>query len=651
MGPKNKRNHTPAMLLEDDILAQIGLRGDSCSGKKDVAITALRNLIKSGKVSMDDVKVAVQAARDAKDAGDSEALPKKKNTQKGGKPRTIETYRTRHVALQFSYDGTEFTGFAENVGKEYDNSVEKSLFAALQKTRLLVSPDENGSLAVNGDDKTTAADPSDEAHVKKGLQKDPFSVRTASQYSRCGRTDKGVHAHGQVVALHLKSAFPLSARLVDAPDQKEDTVLGDLLKDELLPKNSLDSLECLVPRKNAKGNQRKSINEYDYPRTLNKILPPSIRILGWCPVSPTFSARFSCFQRTYRYFFPRRTLDLSAMAQGLQHMMGRHDFRNLCKMNPEQVYNFERVLVSGKVVSPEKVYSVASIEAEESCVPSTKDIDGAPQSTCHDMCHVEIVGQAFLWHQIRCIMSILFCIGQKLESPEVVLQLLDISTNPGKPSYEMASETALVLQDCKFRHLDFGRTVLNSWEVTKVLEQRWETHAVVAERTRNALESIKKDTEVRWSDVVDFVGKTAQIRRKKEQKRNAVANTTSDHANMKQELEKRSPGTSTLSWSLAIQIIENILGVFPHLPNGSNQGKKGHTESTVHVPLMERSRGTTYEEKVQSILGEGSDTESKPNKSTKRKDRYEDNIIRKRKTAEEDKAFYDHMLRQGGSSV
>ena len=36
---------------------------------------------------------------------------------------------------------------------------------------------------------------------------------------------------------------------------------------------------------------------------------------------------------------------------------------------------------------------------------------------------------------------------------------------------------------------------------------------------------------------------------------------------------------------------------------------------------------------------------------SKRKHRYEENIIKKRKTTEEDKAFYVHMLRQGGSSL
>ena len=91
---------------------------------------------------------------------------------------------------------------------------------------------------------------------------------------------------------------------------------------------------------------------------------------------------------------------------------------------------------------------------------------------------------------------------------------------------------------------------------------------------------------------------------------------------------------------------QNVLGVFPYPPNGSSESQqKGLTESSVHVPLMDRAKGTTYEEKVQSIL------ESSIDKSSKRKMRYEENIVKKRKTAEEDKAFYDHKLQQGGSSV
>jgi hypothetical protein len=59
-------------------------------------------------------------------------------------------------------------------------------------------------------------------------------------------------------------------------------------------------------------------------------------------------------------------------------------------------------------------------------------------------------GSAFLWHQVRHMVAILFLIGQGLESPSIIPELLDISKNPCKPLYEMASDAPLVLWDCIF---------------------------------------------------------------------------------------------------------------------------------------------------------------------------------------------------------
>lgn len=632
----------------------------NANGVGDMAVNALRLLIESGKVSIDDANAAFKSVQNTKDAATvKEPAPSNKTesgesknnskTKKKNKPKKQEQYRTRHVALQFSYDGTDFSGFAENLGKKCDYSVEKALFAALNKTRILVSPEQNGMLVSNNEDqKAVEAEQTDKINGKSAggsLKEDileSISSRAACKYSRCGRTDKGVHANGQVVALYLRSAFPLSAQEVTG---------SKVLEEESLPKNSLDGLECLVPPKNSKGKdgsfEPKTITEFNYPRILNNVLPPSIRILGWCPVSSEFSARFSCGRRTYRYFFPRRNLDLSAMAQGLQYMMGRHDFRNFCKMNIEQVYNFERVIMSGKVVSPQKVH-VTSMEAKEVSVEEVLDAPVIHFSPT-DMCHVEIVGQAFLWHQIRCIMSILFNIGRQVESPELVQELFDVETNPAKPSYELASETGLVLQDCKFGHLNLGRTVPTLWGVTKTLEQRWETHAVSAERAKDALVSLKKETEVRWTDVTEFVQQIARDRMKKEQKRNN--GVLKDDGEIGRALEERAPMTAMISWESAIHIVQDVLGVCPHRPNGTSHSKKGCTESSLHVPLMERAKGTTYEEKVKSILRDGVGDSKSYYSASKRKARYEDNIIKKRKTSEEDKAFYAHMLQQGGSSV
>ena len=59
-----------------------------------------------------------------------------------------------------------------------------------------------------------------------------------------------------------------------------------------------------------------------------------------------------------------------------------------------------------------------------------------------------------------------------------------------------------------------------------------------------------------------------------------------------------------------------------------------------HIPLLQRSKGTTYEEKVDAL-----------SKSRKRLEKYQENVVKKRKTKEEDQAFYEHMTKQGGSGV
>ncbi len=59
-------------------------------------------------------------------------------------------------------------------------------------------------------------------------------------------------------------------------------------------------------------------------------------------------------------------------------------------------------------------------------------------------------GSAFLWHQIRHMVAILFLIGQGLESPDLVARLLDTTVHTRRPAYEMSPDAPLVLWDCVF---------------------------------------------------------------------------------------------------------------------------------------------------------------------------------------------------------
>ena len=114
-----------------------------------------------------------------------------------------------------------------------------------------------------------------------------------------GRTDTGVHASGQVISFSTTRAFPFE-RLAIA---------------------------------------------------LNSTLPEDISVRDVAIVEPRFSARFSALERTYVYMIHNEqqrsallahrayhvyhALDLDAMREAAQHLLGEHDFRSFCGMLPE----------------------------------------------------------------------------------------------------------------------------------------------------------------------------------------------------------------------------------------------------------------------------------------------------------------------------
>ncbi|XP_018468381.1 uncharacterized protein LOC108840052 isoform X2 [Raphanus sativus] len=262
----------------------------------------------------------------------------------------------RFVALKIMYFGKRFYGFSAEA--QMEPSIESEIFKALERTRLLV-----------------------------GDKKD-------SNYSRCGRTDRGVSSTGQVIALFLRSRLK--------------TPSGD--------------------------SEAQKINgrpEYDYVRVLNRALPDDIRVLGWSPAPLDFHARFSCSAREYKYFFWRQDLNLSAMDIAGKKFIGEHDFRNFCKMDVANVHCYTRRVTFFEV---------------------------SPCQNSHEgdqLCTFTMRGSAFLWHQIRAMVAVLFMIGQGVESVDVIDTLLDTKKTPRKPQYLLASEIPLVLCTCEFENVNF----------------------------------------------------------------------------------------------------------------------------------------------------------------------------------------------------
>ncbi len=87
------------------------------------------------------------------------------HTKAGQKQFQFDKYSQQKIALKLAYIGWDYQGFA--VQDNTNKTIEQELFSALKKTHLI---------------------------------KD----RASCQYSRCGRTDKGVSAFGQVIALNVR---------------------------------------------------------------------------------------------------------------------------------------------------------------------------------------------------------------------------------------------------------------------------------------------------------------------------------------------------------------------------------------------------------------------------------------------------------------
>ncbi|KAJ5211284.1 Pseudouridine synthase I TruA [Penicillium cf. griseofulvum] len=365
-------------------------------------------------------------------------------------------YTTRFIALKFAYLGQEYNGLEHTNGNTTPlPTVEEILWKALKRTRL-ISPETTSDLEPP---ERTARVPMRPYHL----------YWDGCDYSKAGRTDKGVSAFGQVIGLRVRSQRPMPK----TPTEGEDAMNVDSESTE----KEWDDVA----------------DEMNYINVLNRVLPEDIRVLAWCPNPPPgFDARFSCRERRYKYFFtnpafsptpgpigfqnranngngPRAEfregwLDIEAMREAAKHFEGLHDFRNFCKLDTnKQIDNFERIIHHSSIeavnpkVSPVGYVGQPGFQAKEGCVPDS-DV-ATPNTVSQNIPQVysfNLHGSAFLWHQVRHMVAILFLVGQGLESPSIVPELLDVAKNPRKPTYAMADDAPLVLWDCIFPDLKSG---------------------------------------------------------------------------------------------------------------------------------------------------------------------------------------------------
>ena len=367
----------------------------------------------------------------------------------------ITRYPTRHVALRVFYAGWNYRGFASQGAETSDvDTVEGALFAALRKTRL-VAPD---------------------------------AVWSDCDYTRCGRTDAGVSALDQVVSLRLRSKRPTcdDEQKTPAPAaerSRADATRSSSREEDASPSPRASSSSRRSPHlpewddRSLTGGERRAARrtpeapaadardaslEIDYVSVINRARPDDVRVLAWSYVDASFSARFDCSYRHYKYFFADPGgggLDLDAMRDAARRLEGEHDFRNLCKMDAKNVHNYVRrvdscrVYAEGEESDEERSDDDDAEEAgmnnglglggEENRQNSARFRDRPRGAT--SLCHISIKGTAFLWHQVRCVAALLFLVGLGREDPSVVDALLDLRRTPRKPQFEMAPEEPLLL--------------------------------------------------------------------------------------------------------------------------------------------------------------------------------------------------------------
>ena len=385
-------------------------------------------------------------------------------------------YTTRLIALKFAYLGQNYNGLEYHANNKTPlPTVEEELWKALNKAKLVIP---NPILSPE------LGEPNWEG----------------CEYSKCGRTDKGVSAFGQVIGIRVRSnRTPVRPSIptlqVDAAGNRGTEGLPlaealDVATKASDPEDDVADKGTSTPSSTSSSLGENSAfhpidDEIPYCQILNRILPPDIRVLAWCPnLPPDFSARFSCKERRYKYFFTQPAftptvgnhlvtsisregsrregwLDIEAMRQAAHKFVGLHDFRNFCKVDDsKQLENFNRRIFHADIeeLDPSRnpVGYVGKVGFQQYPGPDSADgghsLDDSikPQASTPTIYAFTLHGSAFLWHQVRHMVAILFLIGQGLEMPSLVDELLDVHNNPCKPHYEMADDAPLVLWDCIF---------------------------------------------------------------------------------------------------------------------------------------------------------------------------------------------------------
>lgn len=250
------------------------------------------------------------------------------------------------------------------------------------------------------------------------------------------------------------------------------------------------------------------------------------------------------------------------------------------------------------------------------------------------VCCLQIQGQAFLWHMVRCIMAVLFLVGRGLEEEGIVDALLDVEGRfPAKPQYTPAPDGPLVLHDCAFAtlHGRFHQTPATLARLWAELRASWGQAAVRLARVENALAYVAElpvavaDVEAwtaeeraragRGRGTWESVGGGGDGGSAKKQKRSQPEDPPRDGGEQAMGVESEQKedgaagGTTTADWAHGRQEVpwKEVLcfvesqGLSLEAPGGEDGPRR--TSNSRYVPLAQRALGKTYAETVAGLSG------------------------------------------------
>ena len=143
-------------------------------------------------------------------------------------------------------------------------------------------------------------------------------------------------------------------------------------------------------------------------------------------------------------------MDIDKIKEACKKLIGLHDFRNFCKKDEsfkdedgdmEDQQNFMRRIYN---------FSVEPVQTNQS-----------NDKLSMWMCVIR--GSAFLWHQVRCMMAVLFMIGRGEDNDSIIDLLFDIECIKDKrPNYDIAAENGLILSECGYDDVDWTTIAVTS---------------------------------------------------------------------------------------------------------------------------------------------------------------------------------------------